>query len=342
MKDTLEAAMAIRVGQPQLEASQEEDTYKVINPGLPGWSDVIDDSLRRETRRDVRGPVLRMAFNPKPFIKEIGGRRIFSPRSDVQLMHLSHPMFQKALSSLTRRRFPGTGEDVSRWSVRMGGVPEGVDCLVLLSVEELAVNELRETIHHWIRTIALPIHNGAIGDPLPHEPAISYRNAEITQSSDDYELAQKMLGDVEPEIKNFIRQYGEKLTSDLKTQIELDGEQARKHEDERYRSRQGEVSSLIEENTLKKLEREVEGLKQERLQGVLFDQEERLERIDRSIEEKQAEIDRRKNHYEEIRAQLQRERERIMNYLLPKRYELSGEAQVFPVSLEFRIPRGEA
>ncbi len=99
---------------------------------------------------------------------------------------------------------------------------------------------------------------------------------------------------------------------------------------------------LPNSHTLKKLEREVEGLKQERLQGVLFDQEERLEHIDRSIEEKQAEINRRNSHYEELRVQLERERERIMKHLLPKRYALSGEAQVFPVSLEVRLPGGEA
>jgi len=342
MRDTLEAAMAIRVGRPQLEPSQEEDTYKVINPSLPGWGDVIDGSLRREAGRDVRGPVLRMAFSPKPFIEDIGGRPIFSLRTDVQLMHLSHPMFQKALSSLTRRRFPGSGEGVSRWTVRLGGVPHGADGLVLLSVEELAVNGLRETFHHWIRTIALPIKDGRVGDPLPHQPAIKYRGARITQSPDHCDLARTMLDEVEPEIRKFLRQYGEALTNDLRAQIELDGEAARKLEDERYRSRQGELSSLIQQNTLRKLEHEVEELKQERLQGVLFDQEGRLERIDRFIEEKQAEIDRRKSHYEELRAQLERERERVMKHLLPKRYALSGEAQVFPVCLEVRLPGGEA
>jgi len=340
MRDTLEAAMAIRVGRPQLEASIEEGAYKIINPDLPGWVEVIDDSMRRITRRDTRGPVLRLAFSPEPFIEYIGGRPIFSIRSDLKLMHLSHPMFQKALSSLTRRRFPGTGEGVSRWSVRLGDVPDGMDGLVLLSVEELAVNELRESFHHWIRTIAIPIQNGRIGKPLPHKPASAYRGVELTFKPEHYELAQRLLDDVEPELRNFLREYGENLTSELKSQIELDYEQARKHEDERYRSRQGEVSSLITENTLARLEREVEELKVERMQGVLFDQEERLDRIDRSIEEKEAEIERRKNHYEEIRDQLTKERERIMDFLLPKRYALSGDAQVFPVCLEVRLPGG--
>ena len=118
--------------------------------------------------------------------------------------------------------------------------------------------------------------------------------------------------------------------------------QARKQEEERYRSRQGEVSSLIAENTLAKLEREIEKLKAERQQGLLFDEEARLDAIDRSIEEKQEEIARRTRHYEEVRAQLERERERILRYLLPKRHAMSGAAQVFPVSIEVRLPGGAA
>jgi hypothetical protein len=36
--------------------------------------------------------------------------------------------------------------------------------LLLLTVEEMAVNELRETFHHWVRTVALPIKGGVLGD----------------------------------------------------------------------------------------------------------------------------------------------------------------------------------
>ena len=118
--------------------------------------------------------------------------------------------------------------------------------------------------------------------------------------------------------------------------------QARKQEEERYRSRQGEVSSLIAENTLAKLEREIEKLKGERQQGLLFDEEARLDAIDRSIEEKREEIARRTRHYEEVREQLDRERDRILKYLLPKRHAMSGTAQVFPVSIELRLPEGVA
>src|SRR5690606_2770145 len=114
----------------------------------------------------------------------------------------------------------------------------------------------------------------------------------------------------------------------------------RKNEDQRYQSRQGEVSTLIAENTLAKLEREIAALKAQRSQGFLFASQADLDAIDRSIEMRQEELGRRRAHYEEIREQLARERERIVKLLLPNRYTLSGEAQVFPVAVEVRFPAG--
>jgi hypothetical protein len=342
LRDTLEAAMAVRVGRPQLDCLAPDHTCKVLNPGLPGWSEIIDESLRINPGRGNRGPVARLAFSPEPFIEEIGGRLIFNPRPDVLLMHLSHPMLQRALSALTRRRFPGTGEEVSRWTVRLGPVPDGAEALVLLSIEELAVNDLRETFHHWVRTLIFPIQRGNLGRPTAHLPALELRDARSTHDPGRHSSARELLEDVVPDLKQFLAEHAERFTATLLRELESTGAQARRQEDERYRSRQGEVSSLIAENTLAKLEREIAKLKVERKQGLLFDEEARIESIDRSIEEKQEEIKRRTRHYEEVRAQLDRERERILKYLLPKRYAMSGVAQVFPVSLEVRLPGGAA
>lgn len=338
MRDTLEAAMAIRAGRPQLDCSDEKKICRVLNPGLPGWSDVIDDSLRVRTGTDSRGPVARVAFSPEPFLEDVGGRTVFSPRPDVQLMHLSHPILQKALNSLTRRRFPGTDDSMSRWSVRLGGVPERAEALVLLSIEELAVNDLRESFHHWVRTVSFPVSSGALGEPLPSRPALDLRGALATNDDRHRQRAREILENAESDLKRFLRQHAEKLTADLRAQLTREGEQARRQEDERYRSRQGEVSSLIAENTLAKLDREVERLKAERAQGQLFEEAERLDQLDRSIAEKQEEITRRTRHYEEVREQLEKERERILKHLLPRRHAMSGEAQVFPVCIEVRLP----
>src|SRR5262249_27918131 len=103
-------------------------------------------------------------------------------------------------------------------------------------------------------------------------------------------------------------------------------------------SRQGEVSALIAENTLTRLEREIAALKTERQQGLLFDEESKLDAIDRSIEERREEVARRTRHYQEVRGQLERERERILRHLLPKRHAMAGPAEVFPLTVEILLP----
>lgn len=338
MRDTLESALAIRAGRPQLECSEPARVCKLLNPGLAGWTDTIDESLRRPLNRTSRGPVMKLAFSPEPFLDDIGGRQVFSPRADLLLMHLSHPMLQRALSSLTRRRFPGTGDSVSRWAVRTGDVPKGSDALLLVSVEEIAVNDLRETFHHWVRTLAIPVRAGALQEPQPNRSAIQWRSGRTTTREEHIKRATEILDDVMPELKRVLSKHATSLSTALSHQLEAAGKEARKQEEERYRSRQGEVSSLIAENTLAKLEREIVNLKTDRAQGLLFDQAATFDAIDRSIEEKQAEVKRRTQHYEEVRGQLEKERERILKHLLPKRHAMTAPPQAFPVCIEVRLP----
>ena len=87
-----------------------------------------------------------------------------------------------------------------------------------------------------------------------------------------------------------------------------------------------------------RLTREIEQLGERRRQGRLFDEGERLAEIEQSIKEKQEELRRRRHHYEEIREQLRHERIRILERLLPARFALAGETQVFPVAVEVRLP----
>ena len=343
VRDTLEAAMAAHAGRPQIVPATEEGTFRLSHPDLPGWAEVVDESRGpggrpgggRGPRRGARRPPAR---GPEPFMESVGGRLVFSARPDLALLHLSHPMLERAFATLTRRRFPGTGDEVSRWTLRLDGVPDGLDALILLSIEELAVNELRETFHHWVRSIAFPVRAGALDDPLPHVPAIAWRGASATTDGEHVARAKHLFNEALPDLKRFLDRYADQLTRALRDELARAGEQARRHEEARYRSRQGEVSTLIEESTLAKLEREIARLKEERRQGTLFDEGARLDDLDRSIEEKQEEIARRRRHYEEVREQLERERERIVRHLLPRRHSMPTPAQVFPVCVEVRLP----
>ena len=338
MRDTLEIAMAVPYGRPQLRATEEPGFYRVLRPDLPGWRDVIDESVRRPAPGGASaGPMPRLAFSPEPFIERLGRLSVFQPRHDALLMHLAHPMMQRALGMLTRRRYPGGPSEVSRWTVRRGDVPDGADAVVLLSIEELGVNELRETFHRWVRTVALPVRDGETGDPLPHVPARSRRGACEVDDPDQRERAGEIIDEVNAGLRTWLRGYRDELTRRLASQLRVDGEAARRREDERYRQRQGEVSALIERSTLARLTREIEQLRERGRQGQLFDEADRLAEMERSVEDKQEELARRQHHYEEIRRQLQRERTRILEYLLPARFAMAGDAQAFPVALEVRL-----
>lgn len=334
----LETAMAISGGgRPQFEVGEEPGLYRILHPDLPGWRDVIDESVRLPAPGSQHGPVRQLAFGPEPFVRELGELSVFLPRRDAVLLHLAHPMVQRAVGMLARRRYPGN-EQVSRWTVRRGAVPAGAGALVLLSVEELAVNELREMYHRWVRTVAFPVQDGFLNDPIEQVPADTHRGAQAVHEPGERITASAILDDVNTALKRWLRNYKIELTGLLRSQLREDREVARTREDERYRERQGELSSLIQQQTVGRLEREIEQLEERKRQGQLFDQGDRLAGLTQSIEAKQAELERRRRHYEELREQLRQERERILDHLLPARFSMAGDAQVFPVAVEVRLP----
>ncbi len=343
LRHTLDSAMALGGSRPRLTDPDDTGRSTLVPPHPPAWGAVIDDALRIPLRSGAIGPVRQLAFDAGVFMVNIGGRSVFRPRPDTALMHLSHPVLQKALSVLTRLRFPGSGErTASRWAISRGPVPSGAEALLLVTVEELAVNELREMFHHWVRTIQFPISGGRLGQPLPHVPANRLSRFDPPASSRDTDLGRDLWGATEKDLKKWLKACVANLEKALREQVAADKEKALKDEQQRYSSRAGEVSVLIENATVTRLTAEIASLRQERQQGLLFDEHQRLDEIDRSLETKEEELKRRRLHYEDVRAQLARERERITKHLIPKRFSMPTPPQVLPVAIEFVLPEGWA
>jgi len=342
MAGILESAMAIDGTGRQLDQTSEPELYRIQHPDLPQWKSVIDRSVRQPSsgRTDALSPVRQIAFGSAPFIRRLGPIDVFQTRPDAIQMHLAHPMIKRALGVLNRRRYPGAG-GVSRWTVQFGRLPAGAQALILLSVEELGVNELRESIHHWVRTIALAVRDGQLGpeiaDVRSYEPGTYFASTD----SIAWDRAREIFDQTRHDLRRWLRNHQDTLTKRLRGQLQIDEVAAREREDQRYRQREGEVSQLIAMATADRLEREIEDLKTEREQGYLFDEAGRLEKLDASIKEKQEEINRRRSHYNEIRDQLRQDRNRVLNALLPKRFALASEASVFPVTVEIRLPAPE-
>ena len=341
LRRTLDAALtATAGGRRQLHRLPEEPgCYTFADPGLPGWREVIDAALRRPTPTGEPGPVPKLAFGAEPFIRRLGALSVFLPRRDAVLLHLAHPLIQRALTELARRRYPGANQ-VSRWTVRRGEAPAGADALLLLSIEELAVNELRETFHRWTRTVVFTVRDGALSEPLTHRAPQELRAAgdAAAVTAAERQRAGELLEATDAALRAWLQRHAAGLSGALRAQLRDDGAGARRREEARYRQRQGELSTLIGESTIARLTREIEALQERARQGELFDPQERGAAIGRSIAEKQDEIARRNRHYEEIRDQLQRERTRILDHVLPQRFAMAGAARVFPVAVEIRLP----
>jgi superfamily II DNA or RNA helicase len=341
LRQTLEVALASGVGYPRIDGPDARGRMRIAVPIPPRWQSLIDDTLRLERKRTSLGALPAIVFDPKFFLKESGGRVVFRPRPDTVLLHLGHPVLHYALSILARLRFPSSGQRqsdqrASRWTVRPGVMPGDAEATILLTVEELGINELREPFHHWTRTYQIPVQHGKLGAPLAYQEPAAHGAAGDMNSSSLVERARRIWENVEPELREFVQLCAKSLTETLSKRLSAVGGDAMKTEQERFRHRLREVERAMSENTISKLEKERNRLVSDLNQLTLIDigrraQEDRLRNLD-------AELERRLNHFEELLARLKTEQNRVLSAVLPKRYQLRQSAQVFPVAVEIRLP----
>ena len=340
LKQTLEVALASGFGYPRLDGPDAKGRMRLATPIPPRWQSLIDDTLRLERKGAALGALPAIVFDPAFFLDASKGRAVFRAKPDTVLVHLGHPVFHHALSTLARLRFPGSGRKqrdhtASRWTVRTGDLPKDVDALILLTVEELAINELREPFHHWTRTYRIPVRQGDLGDPLPYQEPTADRAGTHVSDGALVEGARHIWEDAEPDLRAFVQTRAASLTESLKIRLEDVGRDAIKTEQERFRLRLKEVERAMSENTVAKLEKERDRLVADMRQLTLIDidrraQEDRLRDLD-------AELQRRSSHFQELLTRLKAEQDRVLSLLLPKGYQLRHSAQVFPVAVEIRL-----
>ena len=107
LRVTLDGAMVIAMGRPRVSDPDERGRCDIVQPHPPTWAAIIDDAVRLPAQRGVLGALPKLTFDPQSFMVDVGGRPVFRPLRDTLLMHLAHPLLQKALATLTRLRFPG-------------------------------------------------------------------------------------------------------------------------------------------------------------------------------------------------------------------------------------------
>jgi len=338
LRNTLEIALGLGFGMACLEGPDERGRFRFCHRP-PKWDSLINDSIRLKGKGGIPGPMPGLIFDPQLFVQRNNGRPVFRPSKDTVLLHLGHPMFRHALVTYARARFPGAGGDIaaSRWCVRQGEVPAGADAVVLLTVEELAVNELREPFHHWVRTLRIPIKGGELKPPLPHAIPGDCSRGTGTTTDHSTNQAQDLWQEIDPDLVDMLKAETERLTTLVLSHLEKQSKVAADDEKKTFDHRKKEIERLMSETSIKKLEKERDKLLTAMQQQELFaprvrEQEEKL----RDLEE---ELKRRRSHYQELLDRLKIERTRVLEQILPQRYKLRGKVQVFPVAVEILLPR---
>lgn len=344
---TLASTFCIAIGLGQATspvAPPDTDGRHRLQPPVPAaWMDLVDQVVRTPDRTTGHGALRAIAFDPACFHRQIGQRTVFRPRPDTVLAHLAHPLIRRSLSTFARLRFPGTAQAAPRWTVRRGPLPAGLAGIILLTVEELAVNDLRETLHHWVRTVALPIGtDGELGSPLPHRPSRAWTCPDGQVPSDaDVDQARALHETLRPAIARALRAQADDLNHRLRATLNDVRAQSLRDEDQRFQSRQGELAALMREASAEALQREIDELRSELQEQMIFGQTERDAYIQRLVIEKQAELVRRTEHLQDLMDLMGRERERTIRHLIPRRFTLRGEALALPVAIEYRLAEGQ-
>lgn len=335
LRETLETALAIEASRPRLQGDGA-GRERLVHPVPAIWQDLVDHTLRAG---GPTGSMLALVFDPSHYVRPHDGtptgRPVYTPEPDSRLLHLGDALYHRVMSTFARYRFPGGPSAATRWTARVGEIPDGADALVLLTLEELAVNELREPCHHWVRTLALPVRGDSLGDPLPHRPARAW---DAPPKLADGDMARDIWDEVEGDVKSRVRALQAELTASLSARLKASGKAVRELETKRFNQRRNELARAIGDNQLAKLAKESEKLRQKSLQLALFSE------IDQELQKRLADLDAelalRKGHYEQVQTRLAAEAKRTLELVLPRRYALRGEARVYPIAVEIRLPGG--
>jgi hypothetical protein len=213
-------------------------------------------------------------------------------------------------------------------------VPDGASALLLLTVEEMAVNELRETFHHWVRTLAMPITDDTLSEVLPYDgPHQGELGKDASQSVN---TARELWDEVEEEVKIFLSKYRSDITEDIENTLELAYEEAKNHEKDAFEQRIREVSSLQKAQSIEKLKREIEAQRVMPIQMDFLD--DKVSLAEKRLRDLEDELKLRQNQFGDLLDRLKEEKRRVIEQVIPRRFALRGDAQVFPVTVEIRLP----
>jgi len=328
--ETLQQTVATAMGGRGLEGPDAEKRYRVTGDVPPEWRPILT-----ETIADSAGAMRRLLFDPRGFLRAAGRRTVFRPDRGTVLLHLGHPLVHLATSRFAFARLSSQG-GASRWTVRRSAhLPSG-QAQIRLTLEELAINDLRETFHANLRTLVFPVFERRLGPAEPHLAPGQDPPPGGVVHPEDIPVARQLWDELRPDVDEAVRAWAEQLTTRMKAALDQVRDQALETTKRQFDQRIGEVRRAMSDNTLDRMKQKVE-TEREQLKLHPFTPESKKRIIEASIRDLEEEISRRESRYEDLLRLLNREQRRVLRLLVPSRYRLLGAVQVLPVAVEIRL-----
>jgi SpoVK/Ycf46/Vps4 family AAA+-type ATPase len=158
----------------------------------------------------------------------------------------------------------------------------------------------------------------------------------LVTSPDLIRKARDLWASVSLEVEDFLTKHGDALTQQAKAQLQTDLRRENDDQKALFKVRRQEI-----ERELKKQSKDIRKLMDEVLEELsqldLFKEQ---KEIDDSVKGLEDELQRHRQHHEDMRGFLEQEEKRVLEQILPNRHTLRGSVQVMPVVLEIRLPEG--
>ena len=339
----------------------EPGTYRFSrNP--PNWDRVIRNTVALHDG-DRRGAQPKLVFSPERVETVENGRSMFRPPNDTKLLMLGHPVMGKALSAFRKRLWAPSGQsNLNRWTVVTAELPRDIDVIFVVSFQISMRNMLGERFSVGILDVPVVLSDGREYTQATFLPAVetsqalssckprkifevcTVDNIQVNPERSELETRESepmadRFGEVLMEtrsdwlrVKDFIEGEKERILVELSTRTGKElKEQLGKEIKEQKRMFKERSKALEMQKNPKALERlRKELMKAEKLASQLtFSEELNARHQQRYSELKEkamdAEWERQHGHVELLKKRLERERTRVLEMVLPKRYALAED-----------------
>jgi hypothetical protein len=294
----------------------------------PRWKRLVDSSLLFAKDGSKGQP--KLVFSPRRVESLTNGIKLFRQPQDTRLLMLGHPVMERSLMTFRRRLWtPVTESNLNRWTVVATELPEGISSLFRVTFTASVGNRLGERCRIGVLEstfcpdeVRIPVDTLGSISPKQKVPLDSAQREKIVPQIRKKWLSQ--INNVEKTKLLAKELIAKKTAEELQKELFL---RTREYE-ELYALRKRSLNERTDPKSLEKIRKELEAAEDRYKQMTLSEEinEERRQNY-ALVREKYAEAqwETQRKNIESLIERLDRERDRMLNRVLPNRFSLADK-----------------